>query len=67
MLDWLYRPEADVLAEAEAHRAAALDATHFLIDWLKTEAPFWKREIFADGSHAWVEARAADELAAQRW
>ena len=50
-----------------AHRQAALDATAFLIDWLKTKAPFWKREDFADGSGAWVEAREADDSAAARW
>ncbi len=55
-----------VLAAA-AHRGAALDATAFLIDWLKTQAPFWKREEFADGSQSWVETRAADDAAAARW
>ncbi len=55
-----------VLAAA-AHRAAALDATGFLIDWLKTRAPFWKRQDYADGSHDWVEARYEDEDAAGRW
>ncbi len=55
-----------VLAAA-AHRQAALDATGFLIDWLKTRAPFWKKERFADGGEAWVEARAADDAAASRW
>jgi molybdopterin synthase catalytic subunit len=55
-----------VLAAA-AHRQAALDATAFLIDWLKTKAPFWKREEFSDGSGTWVEAKAADESAAARW
>ncbi|WP_428537942.1 molybdenum cofactor biosynthesis protein MoaE [Rhodopila sp.] len=50
-----------------AHRQAALDATGFLIDWLKTKAPFWKREDFADGGGAWVEARDDDEAAASRW
>ena len=55
-----------VLAAA-GHRGAALDATTFLIDWLKTRAPFWKREEFADGSQAWVEAREADAAAAARW
>ncbi len=55
-----------VLAAAP-HRAAALDGAAFLIDWLKTEAPFWKREEFVDGSHRWVEAREADEAAAARW
>jgi molybdopterin synthase catalytic subunit len=52
---------------AAAHRQAALDATAFLIDWLKTKAPFWKREEFPDGDAAWVEARDADGDAAERW
>ena len=55
-----------VLAAA-AHRQAALDATAFLIDWLKTKAPFWKKEVFAGGDEGWVEARADDEAAAARW
>lgn len=52
---------------ASAHREAALEATSFLIDWLKTQAPFWKKESFADGSEAWVATREADEAAAARW
>lgn len=52
---------------ASAHRTAALEACAFLIDWLKTGAPFWKREEFADGSERWVEARASDAAAAARW
>ncbi|MEO3475635.1 molybdenum cofactor biosynthesis protein MoaE [Roseomonas sp. CAU 1739] len=52
---------------ASAHRAAALEACAFLIDWLKTRAPFWKREEFASGSHRWVEAKAEDDAAADRW
>lgn len=57
-----------VLAAAAAtHRAAALEATSFLIDWMKTSAPFWKKEHFADGSARWVEARASDDEAAARW
>ncbi len=52
---------------ASAHRQAALDATAFLIDWLKTRAPFWKREEFQDGEGVWVEARDADDAAASRW
>jgi molybdopterin synthase catalytic subunit len=52
---------------ASAHRQAALEASAFLIDWLKTKAPFWKKESFADGSEAWVDAREADEAAAARW
>lgn len=55
-----------VLAAA-THRQAALEATHFLIDWLKTRAPFWKKEHFADGEEAWVQARETDEAAAARW
>jgi molybdopterin synthase catalytic subunit len=60
--------EAIVLVLAAApHRQAALDATAFLIDWLKTGAPFWKKETFADGGEAWVAARAEDEQATARW
>ena len=49
-----------------AHRAAALDACAFLIDRLKIDAPFWKRET-RGGEAAWVEARDADAAAAERW
>jgi molybdopterin synthase catalytic subunit len=52
---------------AAAHRQFALDATAFLIDWLKTKAPFWKREESPDGDATWVEAREADTEAAARW
>ena len=55
-----------VLAAA-SHRQSALEATAFLIDWLKTRAPFWKQEEFADGSSNWVDARAEDDQAAARW
>ena len=55
------------VATAARHRAAALESCAFLIDWLKTAAPFWKRETFADGSNRWVEAKLEDNLAAQRW
>ena len=51
---------------ASAHRQAALESCQFLIDWLKTEAPFWKLEEGAGGAD-WVEARASDEAAKQRW
>ena len=51
---------------ASAHRAAALDACAFLIDWLKTRAPFWKLEETPDGER-WVDAREADDAAARRW
>ncbi len=52
---------------AAAHREAALEAAAFLIDWLKTRAPFWKRERFADGAEGWVAARETDDAAAARW
>jgi molybdopterin synthase catalytic subunit len=55
-----------VLAAA-LHRQPSLDATAFLIDWLKTAAPFWKKEFFANGAEDWVEARAQDDEAASRW
>lgn len=51
---------------AAAHRAPALDACAFLIDRLKTGAPFWKREVRA-GIARWVEARDSDGAAAARW
>ena len=56
-----------LVVAAASHRQAALEATAFLIDWLKTRAPFWKKESFADGGEAWVEGRAEDEAAAARW
>ncbi len=51
---------------ASSHRQAAFEACEFLVDWLKTKAPFWKLEDTSSGSH-WVEARAADDDAAERW
>jgi molybdopterin synthase catalytic subunit len=54
-------------AAASAHRAAALEACALLIDRLKTDAPFWKKEAFASGRERWVEARETDEAAATRW
>ncbi|MFE1603111.1 molybdenum cofactor biosynthesis protein MoaE [Methylobacterium sp. ID0610] len=53
---------------ASAHRTAAFEAASFLMDYLKTRAPFWKREHLADGTvGGWVEATAQDEAAAGRW
>jgi len=52
---------------ASPHRAAALEACAYLIDRLKTDAPFWKRERFADGKARWVEARVEDQAAAALW
>jgi len=51
---------------ASAHRQAAYEANMFLVDWLKTKAPFWKREDAETGAH-WVEARGSDDEAAARW
>jgi molybdopterin synthase catalytic subunit len=51
---------------ASAHRAAALEACAFLIDRLKTDAPFWKREHLADEDR-WVEAKGTDDAAAEKW
>ena len=51
---------------ASAHRAASLEACAFLIDRLKTDAPFWKKEHRRDGDQ-WVQARSSDEDAAARW
>jgi len=49
-----------------AHRGDAFDACRFLMDYLKTRAPFWKKEQTPDGPR-WVEARASDDEAAARW
>jgi len=54
------------VACASAHRQAAFDACQFLMDWLKTEAPFWKLEE-TDGGGVWVDARESDDQAAARW
>lgn len=56
-----------LVACASAHRQAALEACQFLIDWLKTRAPFWKVEETAGGEGRWVDARESDEAAAARW
>jgi molybdopterin synthase catalytic subunit len=54
------------VATASAHRQAALEACAFLIDWLKTKAPFWKLEETGAGEQ-WVAARESDDAAAARW
>ncbi|HIJ64044.1 MAG TPA: molybdenum cofactor biosynthesis protein MoaE [Rhodospirillaceae bacterium] len=51
---------------AARHRGAAFAACEFLMDWLKTAAPFWKLEETADGEH-WVEAKAEDDARTERW
>jgi molybdopterin synthase catalytic subunit len=55
-----------LVATTSSHRQAALDSCAFLIDWLKTKAPFWKLEEGATGAE-WVEARASDDQAAEKW
>jgi molybdopterin synthase catalytic subunit len=49
------------------HRHAAFDAASFLMDYLKTDAPFWKKETGADGVGQWVDARESDDAARERW
>jgi molybdopterin synthase catalytic subunit len=49
-----------------AHRGEAFDACHFIMDFLKTNAPFWKRESTPDGAR-WVDARVSDEAAVAKW
>jgi molybdopterin synthase catalytic subunit len=55
-----------LVAAASPHREAALAACHFLIDWLKTGAPFWKSEETPKGER-WIAARAEDEAAKEGW
>ena len=55
-----------LVAVASTHRRAAFAACEFIMDYLKTRAPFWKREETADGGR-WVDARESDEAAQQRW
>ena len=52
---------------ASAHRQAAFEACEYIMDILKTEAPFWKKERLPDGSERWVDARETDSEAAARW
>src|SRR5262249_33064522 len=56
-----------LVVTASVHRQAAFAAAEFLMDYLKTRAPFWKKEEGADGQARWVEARECDEEAAGRW
>lgn len=56
-----------MVATAARHRVAAFEAAEYLMDWLKSRAPFWKREIGPDGPGDWVEARPDDEDALARW
>ncbi|MFO1137737.1 MAG: molybdenum cofactor biosynthesis protein MoaE [Paracoccus sp. (in: a-proteobacteria)] len=56
-----------MVATAARHRAAAFQAAEYLMDWLKSRAPFWKREIGPDGPGDWVAAQTGDEDALARW
>lgn len=49
------------------HRQAAFDGASFLMDFLKTEAPFWKKETGTDGTSRWLDARQSDDTLAKRW
>ena len=55
-----------MVATASRHRAAAFEAAEFLMDYLKTRAPFWKKEETPEGAR-WVDAREIDDAAAARW
>jgi len=55
-----------LVAVAGSHRGEAFAACEFIMDFLKTRAPFWKKEETSDGER-WVEARASDDAAAERW
>ena len=55
-----------MVAVASAHRGDAFAACEFIMDYLKTQAPFWKKEQTAEGTR-WVEAKADDDKAAERW
>ena len=61
-------PEDNIVfvGTSSAHRAAALEACAFIMDHLKTDAPFWKKEEKSDGSH-WVSPRASDDDAQRKW
>jgi molybdopterin synthase catalytic subunit len=65
----LIRPGEPIVlvVTASTHRTEAFVAARFLMDYLKTEAPFWKKQRLNDGTGDWVEAKAEDEAAAQKW
>lgn len=56
-----------LVVTSSAHRQAAFDAAQFLMDYLKTSAPFWKKETGLDGTGDWVDARESDTDALERW
>jgi molybdopterin synthase catalytic subunit len=55
-----------LVAVTSAHRGQSFQACEFLMDYLKTQAPFWKKEATPDG-HRWVDARVSDDKALQKW
>jgi molybdopterin synthase catalytic subunit len=55
-----------LVAVSSAHRGQAFQACEFLMDYLKTQAPFWKKETTAEGAR-WVDARCSDDAALERW
>ena len=63
------KPGAQIVlvATASESRAATFEAASFIMDYLKTDAPFWKREDKTDGTAAWVDARETDATAKDRW
>ncbi len=56
-----------LVVTASAHRHAAFEAASFLMDYLKTRAPFWKKETDASGAGHWVDARESDDRALEKW
>ncbi len=65
----ILRPGDDIVLviACSPHRRDAFEGCEFLMDYLKTRAPFWKKETGADGQGTWVDARECDDKAAQRW
>jgi molybdopterin synthase catalytic subunit len=61
------REQIVLVVVSAAHRGDAFAACEFLMDYLKTQAPFWKKEHRPDGSAEWVDARVADDAALERW
>jgi len=63
------KPGANIVlvVTASRHRQAAFEAAEYLMDYLKSRAPFWKKETAADGTGNWVDARETDEAALARW
>lgn len=61
------REQIVLVAVSAPHRQAAFDGCAFLMDYLKTQAPFWKKETGPDGAARWVDARVADDAALARW